>query len=160
MTVLASRSVLHKLLWTEIEDALGWNPNPRGLRLLCSFKFLSKAPRGHNPIRLHTSVILYVCVQFMTEMRETAYLLTNLTPRWIHTCYQHGVSLFHPLETVGRGPVGGHLKTKIYWTSGLKTLWWHCRSLVVVDELGRATSTCDGLAIAWSCCEYLLSFRT
>ncbi|KAL6644166.1 hypothetical protein ACP70R_015774 [Stipagrostis hirtigluma subsp. patula] len=30
-------------------------------------------------------------------------------------------------------------------------------SLIVVDELGRATSSSDGLAIAWSCCEYLLS---
>ncbi|KAG0569176.1 hypothetical protein KC19_6G071200 [Ceratodon purpureus] len=50
---------------------------------------------------------------FMTEMRETAYLLNNLTSR----------------------------------------------SLVVVDELGRATSTGDGFAIAWSCCEYMLSFK-
>ncbi|KAG8100061.1 hypothetical protein GUJ93_ZPchr0013g35960 [Zizania palustris] len=33
------------------------------------------------------------------------------------------------------------------------------KSLVVVDELGRATSSSDGLAIAWSCCEYLLSIK-
>ncbi|XP_022996171.1 DNA mismatch repair protein MSH4 [Cucurbita maxima] len=33
------------------------------------------------------------------------------------------------------------------------------RSLVVVDELGRATSSSDGFAIAWSCCEYLLSLK-
>uniref|UniRef100_A0A0E0I0W8 DNA mismatch repair proteins mutS family domain-containing protein n=1 Tax=Oryza nivara TaxID=4536 RepID=A0A0E0I0W8_ORYNI len=32
-------------------------------------------------------------------------------------------------------------------------------SLIVVDELGRATSSSDGLAIAWSCCEYLLSTK-
>ncbi|KAG7036113.1 DNA mismatch repair protein MSH4, partial [Cucurbita argyrosperma subsp. argyrosperma] len=32
-------------------------------------------------------------------------------------------------------------------------------SLVVVDELGRATSSSDGFAIAWSCCEYLLSLK-
>ncbi|KAK8599014.1 hypothetical protein V6N13_076956 [Hibiscus sabdariffa] len=31
------------------------------------------------------------------------------------------------------------------------------RSLIVMDELGRATSSSDGLAIAWSCCEHLLS---
>ncbi|XP_051216073.1 DNA mismatch repair protein MSH4 isoform X3 [Lolium perenne] len=33
------------------------------------------------------------------------------------------------------------------------------KSLVVVDELGRATSSTDGLAIAWSCCEHLLSLK-
>ncbi|KAJ3689018.1 hypothetical protein LUZ61_018182 [Rhynchospora tenuis] len=31
------------------------------------------------------------------------------------------------------------------------------KSLVVIDELGRATSSSDGFAIAWSCCEHLLS---
>eukprot|EP00897_Mesotaenium_endlicherianum_P005294 jgi/Mesen1/4793/ME000243S03968 len=50
---------------------------------------------------------------FMTEMRETAFLMHNVTPR----------------------------------------------SLIIIDELGRATSTLDGLAIAWSCCEYLLSMQ-
>ncbi|WJZ82475.1 hypothetical protein VitviT2T_002233 [Vitis vinifera] len=33
------------------------------------------------------------------------------------------------------------------------------RSLIVMDELGRATSSSDGYAIAWSCCEHLLSFN-
>ncbi|XP_034580449.1 DNA mismatch repair protein MSH4 isoform X3 [Setaria viridis] len=33
------------------------------------------------------------------------------------------------------------------------------KSLIVVDELGRATSSADGLAIAWSCCEHLLSVK-
>lgn len=33
------------------------------------------------------------------------------------------------------------------------------KSLIVVDELGRATSSSDGLAIAWNCCEYLLSIK-
>lgn len=33
------------------------------------------------------------------------------------------------------------------------------RSLIVMDELGRATSSSDGLAIAWSCCEHLLALK-
>ncbi|KAL6550164.1 hypothetical protein OROMI_020652 [Orobanche minor] len=33
------------------------------------------------------------------------------------------------------------------------------RSLIVVDELGRATSSSDGFAIAWSCCEHLLALK-
>eukprot|EP00899_Mesostigma_viride_P011694 jgi/Mesvir1/20525/Mv12403-RA.1 len=51
---------------------------------------------------------------FMTEMRETAYILSHVTPR----------------------------------------------SLVVVDELGRSTSSLDGFAIAWAVCEHLLSLNT
>uniref|UniRef100_A0A0D9WYW4 DNA mismatch repair proteins mutS family domain-containing protein n=1 Tax=Leersia perrieri TaxID=77586 RepID=A0A0D9WYW4_9ORYZ len=50
---------------------------------------------------------------FMTEMKETAFIMQNVSSR----------------------------------------------SLIVVDELGRATSSSDGLAIAWSCCEYLLSTK-
>ncbi|KAK6251107.1 hypothetical protein SCA6_005112 [Theobroma cacao] len=48
---------------------------------------------------------------FMTEMKETAFVMQNVSQR----------------------------------------------SLIVMDELGRATSSSDGLAIAWSCCEHLLS---
>ncbi|KAG2636978.1 hypothetical protein PVAP13_2NG481800 [Panicum virgatum] len=33
------------------------------------------------------------------------------------------------------------------------------KSLIVVDELGRATSSSDGLAVAWSCCEHLPSVK-
>ncbi|XP_072093317.1 DNA mismatch repair protein MSH4 isoform X2 [Arachis hypogaea] len=33
------------------------------------------------------------------------------------------------------------------------------QSLIVMDELGRATSSTDGFAIAWSCCEHLLSLK-
>ncbi|KAL2348173.1 hypothetical protein Fmac_002173 [Flemingia macrophylla] len=50
---------------------------------------------------------------FMTEMRETAFIMQNVSPR----------------------------------------------SLIVMDELGRATSSSDGFAIAWSCCEHLLSLK-
>ncbi|KAK4794789.1 hypothetical protein SAY86_012783 [Trapa natans] len=50
---------------------------------------------------------------FMTEMKETAFIMQNVSER----------------------------------------------SLIVMDELGRATSSSDGLAIAWSCCEYLLSLK-
>ncbi|XP_031502633.1 DNA mismatch repair protein MSH4 isoform X2 [Nymphaea colorata] len=48
---------------------------------------------------------------FMTEMRETAFIMHNVSSR----------------------------------------------SLIVIDELGRATSSTDGFAVAWSCCEHLLS---
>ncbi|KAF9615531.1 hypothetical protein IFM89_024158 [Coptis chinensis] len=50
---------------------------------------------------------------FMTEMKETAFIMQNVSSR----------------------------------------------SLIVMDELGRATSSSDGLAIAWSCCEHLLSLK-
>ncbi|XP_027080318.2 DNA mismatch repair protein MSH4 isoform X2 [Coffea arabica] len=50
---------------------------------------------------------------FMMEMKETAFIMQNVSPR----------------------------------------------SLIVMDELGRATSSSDGFAIAWSCCEHLLSVK-
>ncbi|KAK0586463.1 hypothetical protein LWI29_007369 [Acer saccharum] len=52
-------------------------------------------------------------IQFMTEMKETAFIMQNISQR----------------------------------------------SLIVMDELGRATSSSDGFAIAWSCCEHLLSLK-
>ncbi|CAL9029334.1 unnamed protein product [Prunus brigantina] len=50
---------------------------------------------------------------FMTEMKETAFIMQNVSQRY----------------------------------------------LIVMDELGRATSSSDGFAIAWSCCEHLLSLK-
>ncbi|XP_057977263.1 DNA mismatch repair protein MSH4 isoform X2 [Malania oleifera] len=50
---------------------------------------------------------------FMTEMKETAFVMQNVSER----------------------------------------------SLIVMDELGRATSSSDGFSIAWSCCEHLLSLK-
>ncbi|RDX85856.1 DNA mismatch repair protein MSH4, partial [Mucuna pruriens] len=67
-----------------------------------------------------TVQFLNICVvrlfdpdHFMTEMKETAFIMQNISPR----------------------------------------------SLIVMDELGRATSSSDGFAIAWSCCEHLLSLK-
>ncbi|XP_048229690.1 DNA mismatch repair protein MSH4 isoform X2 [Ricinus communis] len=50
---------------------------------------------------------------FMTEMKETAFIMQNVSQR----------------------------------------------SLIIMDELGRATSSSDGFSIAWSCCEHLLSLK-
>ncbi|KAK2983002.1 hypothetical protein RJ640_012877 [Escallonia rubra] len=50
---------------------------------------------------------------FMTEMKETAFIMQNVSQR----------------------------------------------SLIVMDELGRATSSSDGFAVAWSCCEHLLALK-
>ncbi|KAK9102959.1 hypothetical protein Sjap_020213 [Stephania japonica] len=33
------------------------------------------------------------------------------------------------------------------------------KNLIVMDELGRATTSSDGFAVAWTCCEHLLSLK-
>ncbi|KAE8683991.1 DNA mismatch repair protein MSH4 [Hibiscus syriacus] len=70
---------------------------------------------GRHPIleSIHTDFVLFAVIQFMTEMKETAFIMQNIAQR----------------------------------------------SLIVMDELGRATSSSDGLAIARSCCEHLLSLN-
>ncbi|CAH9134129.1 unnamed protein product [Cuscuta epithymum] len=55
----------------------------------------------------------YNCSTFMTEMKETAFIVQNISER----------------------------------------------SLVVMDELGRATSSSDGFAMAWSCCEHIMALK-
>ncbi|XP_021911014.1 DNA mismatch repair protein MSH4-like isoform X3 [Carica papaya] len=59
------------------------------------------------------SLLLFGSVKFMTEMKETAFIMQNVSNR----------------------------------------------SLIVMDELGMATSSSDGFSIAWSCCERLLSLK-
>lgn len=80
----------------------------------------------------------------MTEMREAAFLTHNVTPR-SHTS-QPAMSL----ALFGSWPKDG--SDDIF-----NIVICVNRSLVLIDELGRATSTLDGLAIAWSFAEFLLS---
>ncbi|KAI8529853.1 hypothetical protein RHMOL_Rhmol11G0006600 [Rhododendron molle] len=52
----------------------------------------------------------------------------------------------------------GVLEQALVYTLYYVTVLGH-RSLIVMDELGRATSSSDGFAIAWSCCEHLLPLK-
>ncbi|XP_021911013.1 DNA mismatch repair protein MSH4-like isoform X2 [Carica papaya] len=67
------------------------------------------------PKSLLSLILLLKCPfnLFMTEMKETAFIMQNVSNR----------------------------------------------SLIVMDELGMATSSSDGFSIAWSCCERLLSLK-
>uniref|UniRef100_A0A251UEL6 Putative MUTS-like protein 4 n=1 Tax=Helianthus annuus TaxID=4232 RepID=A0A251UEL6_HELAN len=79
---------------------------------------------------------------FMTEMKETAFILQNISERYNNNT-----------DIISKGLVIYSCKYVTYCLIN-----WN-RSLVVMDELGRATSSSDGLAIAWSCCEKLLALK-
>ncbi|XP_024357245.1 DNA mismatch repair protein MSH4 isoform X2 [Physcomitrium patens] len=110
LTSLSESLALLDMMVNSFANLISTNPEESYIRP----EFTETGPvaieKGRHPVLESTIPGEFV---FMTEMRETAYLLNNLTSR----------------------------------------------SLVVVDELGRATSTGDGFAIAWSCCEYMLSFK-
>ncbi|KAK9102938.1 hypothetical protein Sjap_020192 [Stephania japonica] len=76
---------------------------------LANLEVVSHFCVGKSEQRFNTPFIL----QFMTEMKETAFVMQNVSSK----------------------------------------------SLIVMDELGRATSSSDGFAVAWSCCEHLLSLK-
>lgn len=79
--------------------------------------------------------------QFMTEMKETAFVMQNVSQRYtVHNVLDCTIVIMENLL------YSGHLYSGD-------------RSLIVMDELGRATSSSDGFAIAWSCCEHLLSLN-
>ena len=112
----------------------------------------------------------------MTEMKETAFIMQNVSQRyiWIYLALSvifmviQGILipdllLRSQLILLGQDTIGSMmflmLSTRIYGNLFHTSLLFWIRSLIVMDELGRATSSSDGFAIAWSCCEHLLSFN-